>query len=54
MIGDLYNYVSTNIVGEVPMEFEFVTCIIVILFCILILYVIFSGFIFLHDLLGGK
>lgn len=54
MIGDLYNYVSNEIVGTVPLEFEFIIPIIVIIFCILIVYVVFSGFILLKDLVGGK
>ena len=54
MIGNLYNYVSSEIVGTVPLEFEFVIPIIVIIFCILIVYVVFSGFIILRDIVGGK
>ena len=54
MIGNLYNYVSSEIVGTVPLEFEFVIAIIVIIFCILIVYVVFSGFIILRDIVGGK
>ena len=54
MIGNLYNYVFSEIVGTVPLEFEFVIPIIVIIFCILIVYVVFSGFIILRDIVGGK
>lgn len=54
MIGDLYNYVSNTIVGNVPIEFEFIIPIIVIIFCILIIYIVFSGFIILKDIVGGK
>lgn len=54
MIGNLYNYVSNEIVGTVPLEFEFIIPIVVIIFCILIVYVVFSGFILLKDLVGGK
>ena len=54
MIGNLYNYVSSEIVGTVPLVFEFVIPIIVIIFCILIVYVVFSGFIILRDIVGGK
>lgn len=52
MIGDLYNYVSNIIVGQVPVEFEFIIPIIVILFVFCIIYVVFSGFILLRDLLS--
>lgn len=54
MIGDLYNYVSTEIVGQVPLEFQFIIPFLVILICILIVYVTFSGFIILKDIFGGK
>jgi len=51
MIGDLYNFVSTNIVGTIPLEFEFVIPIIVIFIVVIILYCVFSGFILLRDLI---
>ena len=54
MIGDLYNWVSTTLVGTIPSEFEFIISILVIFIVILILYVAFSGFIILKDLIGGK
>lgn len=54
MIGDLYNFVKNQIVGTIPIEFEFIIPIIVIIFCILIIYVALSGFILLKDLVGGK
>lgn len=54
MIGDLYEYVKMEIIGEIPMEFEFIIAIIVIFIVILVLYVSFCGFIFLHDMFGGK
>ena len=54
MIGDIYDFVSTEIVGTVPLEFEFIIGIIVIIICILIVYVVFSGFILLKDIVGGK
>ena len=44
MIGNLYNYVSNEIVGTVPLEFEFIIPIIVIIFCILIVYVVSKVF----------
>lgn len=50
MIGDLYNYVKTTIIGTIPLEFEFIIPILVIFIVILILYVAFSGFIILKDL----
>ena len=52
MIGDLYNWVSSTIVGTIPMEFEFIIPILVILIVVSILYCIFFGFIFLKDLFG--
>lgn len=54
MIGDLYNWVSSTLVGTVPLEFEFCIPILVIFIVILILYCCFSGFIFLKDLFGGR
>lgn len=54
MLGDLYNWVSTTIVGDIPLEFEFIIPVIVIFIVILVLYVSFSGFIILKELLGGK
>lgn len=54
MIGDLYNWVCTTLVGDIPMEFEFIIPILVILIVVLILYSAFFGFIFLKDLFGGK
>lgn len=54
MLGKLYNFVSTEIVGTVPTEFEFVIPIIVIFIVVMTLYSIFSGFILLHDIFGGK
>ena len=54
MIGDIYDFVSTEIVGTVPLEFEFIIGIIVIIICILIFYLVFSGFILLKDIVGGK
>lgn len=54
MIGNLYNFVKDQIVGTIPIEFEFIIPIIVIIFCILIVYVSLSGFILLKDLVGGK
>lgn len=54
MIGDLYNFVKETIVGPIPIEFQFIIPIIVIIFCILIIYVSLSGFILLKDLVGGK
>lgn len=50
MIGNLYNWVLTELVGQVPIEFEFIIAIIVIFVVVLILYVTFSGFILLKDL----
>ncbi len=54
MIGDLYNWVSNTLVGQVPQEFEFIIAVITIFIVILILYVCFYGFIFIKDLVGGK
>ena len=54
MIGDLYNFVSIEIVGQVPLEFEFIIPFIVIFIVVILLYSIFSGFILIRDLLGGK
>lgn len=51
MIGQLYNFVETQIVGQVPIEFEFIIPIIVILFICCILFSVFSGFIILKDLI---
>ena len=50
MIGNLYNWVSSVLVGTIPLEFEFIIPILVIFIVILILYVCFSGFILLKDL----
>lgn len=54
MIGDLYNWVSTTLVGTIPLEFQFIIPILVIFIIILILYVTFSGFILLKDMFGGR
>ena len=54
MIGDLYNWVSTTIIGDIPLEFEFIIPIVVIFIIILILYATFSGFILLRDIFGGR
>ena len=54
MIGDLYNWVSTTLIGDIPMEFEFIIPILVILIVVLILYCVFFGFIFLKDFFGGR
>lgn len=54
MIGNLYNYVQNTIVGNVPIEFEFITAVIVIIYCILIIYAAFSGIIIMNDLIRGK
>lgn len=54
MIGDLYEWVKTTLIGSIPLEFEFIIPIIVILIVILVLYSCFSGFIILKDLIGGK
>ena len=54
MVANLYNFVVENIVGQVPGEFEFIIPVIVIFIAILILYSVFSGFILLRDLLGGR
>lgn len=48
MIGNLYEYVKNTIVGSVPMEFEFIIPVIVIVFSILIIYACFSGFTLLN------
>lgn len=54
MIGDLYNWVQNTIIGEIPMEFEFIIPIVVVLIVVLILYCVFFGFIFLKDYFGGR
>lgn len=54
MIGDLYNWVSTTIIGDIPLEFEFIIPIVVIFIIILVLYATFSGFILLKDIFGGR
>ena len=54
MLGDLYEYVKTTIVGDVPMEFEFIVPIIVIIYCVIIVYACFSGFILLNILINRK
>lgn len=50
MIGDLYNWVSNTIVGNIPLEFEFIIPILVIFVFVLVLYVTFFGFMLLKDL----
>lgn len=54
MLGNLYEYIRTNIVGNIPVEFEFIIPIIVIIYCIIILYACFSGFILLNSLIKRK
>ena len=54
MLGDLYEYVKTTIVGDVPMEFDFIIPIIVIIYCILIVYCVLSGFIIMNDFIKGR
>ena len=54
MIGDLYNWVLNTLVGNIPLEFEFIIPILVIIIVVLILYCCFFGFIFLKDFLGGR
>lgn len=54
MIGDLYNWISTTLVGDIPLEFQFIIPILVIFVVILVLYATFSGFILIKDILGGR
>lgn len=54
MLGDLYNWVSTTLIGSIPIEFEFIIPILIIFIVILVLYVTFSGFILLKDIFGGR
>lgn len=54
MLGDLYNWVNTTLIGSIPLEFEFIIPILVIFIVILVLYTAFSGFILLKDILGGR
>lgn len=49
MIGNLYEWLSTTVIGDIPIEFEFIIPILLILIVVLILYVVFFGFIFLKD-----
>lgn len=54
MLGNLYNFVKTEIVGTVPLEFEFIIPIVVVFIVVLVLYSAFCGFIILKDIVGGK
>lgn len=54
MIGNLYEWVLTTMVGNIPLEFEFIIPILVIFIIILVLYATFSGFILLKDIFGGR
>lgn len=54
MLGNLYKYINTNIVGDIPVEFEFIVPIIVIIYCVIIVYACFSGFILLNSLINRK
>lgn len=50
MIGNLYEWVSSTLVGTIPMEFEFIIPILVIFIVIMVVYVCLSGFILLRDI----
>lgn len=54
MLGDIYDWVQTTLIGEVPLEFEFIYSFTTIFIVIMILYCVFFGFIFLKDIFGGR